>query len=479
MSFDDLRGFIAAAEALGELQRLDGAHWDLEIGALTEIQAERRGPALLFDRIADYPPGYRVLANGFATARRTALALNLPLDLGPVELANCWRTRLKEFHKVPPVEVSAAPVLQNVRRGRDVDLGQFPTPRWHEKDGGRYLATGCAVVVRDPDEGWVNLGTYRGQVQGPDRLSLLIVQGKHARIMLNKYHARGEPCPVAVSLGHDPALFAAATLPVPWGVSEYDFVGWLKGAPVPITRGPYTDLPIPATAEIVLEGEIPPLTEESCDEGPFGEWPGYYAGIHKREQAVVPVLRVHTVLHRDAPIILGSPPLKPPRPYAFAFPRTVPLVWDELERAGCTGITGVWQLATYFGLFLVVRIQQQYAGHAKQVGLAATCVRSAAYAGKWVVVVDDDIDIANPGEVFWAMGTRCNVDNVDVVRGVWTSPADPALPDEVRATGNPVSSRIIVDACRPYGKPFPAANVFDTAYKQQIAAKWGIPYGRA
>src|SRR3982750_1621542 len=104
MQFDDLRGFIAAADELGELERLDGADWDLEIGALTEIQAERRGPALLFDRTGDYPPGYRGLPNGFPPPRRTALALNLPLDLGPVELANCWRARLKEFQKVPPVE---------------------------------------------------------------------------------------------------------------------------------------------------------------------------------------------------------------------------------------------------------------------------------------------------------------------------------------------------------------------------------------
>ena len=222
MGFDDLRGFIAAAEALGELQRLDGAHWDLEIGALTEIQAERRGPALLFDRIADAPPGYRVLSNGFATARRTALALNLPLDLGPVELANAGGPP-EGVRQIPPVEVADAPVLQNVRRGADIDLGQFPTPRWHEKDGGRYLATGCAVIVRDPDEGWVNWAPTAARSRGPTVSPCSSCKAStpascSTSTMPAASLPRGRlarPRSRPLRRGHSPR---------PWGVSEYEFV---------------------------------------------------------------------------------------------------------------------------------------------------------------------------------------------------------------------------------------------------------------
>src|SRR5690606_19677464 len=115
----------------------------------------------------------------------------------------------------------------NQVRGAEVDLLRFPAVRWHELDGGRYLGTGCAVITRDPEEGWVNLGTYRGMVHGPNLIGVKVNKGKHGRLHLEKTLARGEPCPVAIALGYDPSLWAGTSSQfVPHGMSEYEFAGW-------------------------------------------------------------------------------------------------------------------------------------------------------------------------------------------------------------------------------------------------------------
>ena len=161
MKFNDMREFIETVDRMGELERIDNAHWNLEIGAITELMAEKRGPALLFDHIPDYPAGYRILTNPFANKTRTALAIGVPMDLSPSETLKAWRQRLKEFKPLPPVTVKEGPILENVITGSAIDFNRFPTPKWHEHDGGRYIGTGCSVITRDPEEGWVNIGTYK------------------------------------------------------------------------------------------------------------------------------------------------------------------------------------------------------------------------------------------------------------------------------------------------------------------------------
>ncbi len=474
--FDDVRGFLEVVEAAGELRRLDGADWDLEIGALTEWANEQRGPALLFDHIPGYPAGYRVLSNVWGSLRRTALTLGLPQDYSGVELVNGWRQRLRTMTPLPPRLVEGGPVLENQVRGDDVDLARFPAPRWHEEDGGRYLATGCAVITRDPDTGWINAGTYRGMIHGRNLIGVKVNKGKHGRIHLDKALARGEPCPVAIALGFDPSMWAAtASQVVPNGVSEYEFTGWLRGRPVDVVQGPVSGLPIPATAEIVLEGELLPgqAFPELC-EGPFGEWMGYYADT---TTGVVPVMRVDGVCFRDDPILLGAPPLKPPGTEQFAIHLTASAVWDEVERAGIPDVRGVWILSSGWGpLVLVVAIRQRYAGHARQAGLVATGCRSGAYGGRLTIVVDDDVDITNAEEVLWAVATRCRVErDIDVVRGVWQTPADPMLTDDERNAEENVAARAIIDACRPYRqlRDFPKVCSFSPEYRRQMLAKWG------
>src|SRR5690348_17261151 len=158
MQDEDLRTWIQAVDDLGELERFDGASWDLELAAISEIALRERRPppALLFDHIVDYPPGFRVLNGLLNSPRRTALTLGLGADLDSRRLVQAWRQRLRTLEPIAPRLVERGPILENEQRAAAIDLWQFPTPKWHEEDGGRYLGTACAVMTRDPDTGWIN-----------------------------------------------------------------------------------------------------------------------------------------------------------------------------------------------------------------------------------------------------------------------------------------------------------------------------------
>jgi UbiD family decarboxylase len=470
MPVQDLREWIAAVDAMGELTRVDGVDPNLELGGLVDLyQWEMGNPALLFDQIKGHKPGYRLLANVFTSLPRIALSLNLPTNFGARDFVEAWRTQLKDLQPQPARLVDRGPVLDNQQTGDAIDVSQFPAPVWHAHDGGRFLGTGCIVVMRDPDTGWVNAGTYRVQAHDDKTLGLYISPGKHGRMIREKYWARGEACPVAVSVGHDPLLLLLGGLEVDYGKDEYDLAGALRGEPVSLIRAPYTGLPVPATAEIVIEGEIPP--NETRNEGPLGEWTGYYASGEKEE----PIIRVKTVLHRDNPIVLGCIPGMPPNDNTyFRSPLRAALIWDELERSGVPGIVGVWSHEAGGGrMFNIVAIKQMYPGHSKQVGMAVASCHAGAYANRFVVVVDDDIDPTDTNQVLWAMCTRTDViDDVDVMKKCWSTPLDPmAYAGEGPRYYN---NRMIIDACRPYDRlqTFPAVARCTTAEATDLRARW-------
>jgi UbiD family decarboxylase len=293
MPFNDLREFIEAARNIGQVKEIHGADWNLEIGALTELFAFKEpSPLVLFDRIPGYPDGFRVAANLINTPARSSLTVGMPAEAKPIELIARWKELLKGVTPIPPRVVSTAPILENVSSGADIDMTAFPTPHWHELDGGRYIGTADCVITGEPEEGgWVNVGIYRVQVHDKNTLGLYVSPGHHARIMREKYWEKGKSCPVAVTFGQDPLLFLVAGQSIPYGMSEFDYCGGLRGAPIDVIRGELTGLPIPATAEIAIEGEVPPPKDQTHMEGPFGEWPGYYA----HGAADEPVIRVKRV----------------------------------------------------------------------------------------------------------------------------------------------------------------------------------------
>ena len=187
-------------------------------------------------------------------------------------------------------------MLENVDRDDKVDVLKFPVPFLHEHDGGRYIGTDDLVIMRDPDEGWVNCATYRVMVQDKNHVSLWISPGKHGRQIREKYFRAGKPCPVLISCGHDPLLFLAGGNELKFGLSEYDYAGGHRGEPYEVVLSELYGLPMPAHAEIVLEGEM--VENVKAEEGPFGEFTGYYASSPS-EQPVVDVKRVY---HRNDPI---------------------------------------------------------------------------------------------------------------------------------------------------------------------------------
>ncbi len=469
----DLRTFLTRLAELGELKVIEGADWDLEIGVITELSEEIMGQALLFDKIKGYPAGYRVATNLMSSPRRMAAALGLPPDTPGLELVGLIKNKFKGLKPVLPVEVSEAPVLENQQENGAIDLLQFPAPKWHEYDGGRYIGTGDMVITRDPDSNWVNAGTYRVQLHDRNTLGLYISPGHHGRLIREKYWSRGQSCPVAIVFGVHPAVWMPSCLGFPWGTPEYQISGALSGGPLEVIKGKDTGLPIPAQAEIVIEGECPPQEKESRKEGPFGEWPGYYGSGARTE----PVVKVTRVMYRNEPILFGAPAMKPPGSGGVAtYIIHSANLWRELELLGIPGIKGVWSLKAGGSRYIsVISVQQKYAGHAKQVATAAMSGPEGAFQGRFVIIVDEDIDPSNQEDVLWAMATRCDpASSIEIVDGCWSTPLDPVLSPSKKAAGDLTNSRAIILACKPFHwmKDFPRVNRASDVLRAAVREKW-------
>src|SRR5215470_18574751 len=270
--FDDLRQFIEGAKKITDWKEIKGATWDLEISTLIEATAELipQPPMLLFDEIKDYPAGYRVLGLPYAAYKRVALAFGLPYEKNKLELVRLASRKVRSAQAIPPKEISNPPVMENTMTGAKVDLLKFPVLRSHASDGGRYLGTGDVLINQDPESGYINMGTYRMQLHEKNLLGLWMSPGQHGRLVCMKYWEQGKSCPVVVTFGMHPMVFALAHTKIAWGQSEIDHAGGLIGAPLDVIRGPLTGLPIPASSEIAVEGEVPPPSEQSRNEGPFG-----------------------------------------------------------------------------------------------------------------------------------------------------------------------------------------------------------------
>ena len=474
MGYRDLREWLKQVDDFGELRTVEGADWDLEIGAITEMarKESKTAPCIVFDSVKGYPKGHRLAVGLLNSIKRVALTTNMPLDLPPMEFVRTWRQRIKDMKPVPPNVVKDGAFMENVWEEKDVDLLSFPTPRYNVGDGGRYIGTGHLTISRDPDEGWVNLGTYRIMIHDEKNLGLYISPGRHGRIQMEKYFAQNRPFPVAVAIGYDPLIFMASAFEVPYGLSEYDFAGGLRQEPIDVVRLERTGLPVPATAELIIEGECLPGDQKA--EGPLGEWTGYYASSVREE----PVLRVKRVYFRNNPIMTGAPPSKPPTEATFykSFWRSA-MIWDELEKAGVPDIAGVWcPPEGNTRLFTVVAIKQRYPGHARQAGVLASQCHAAAYLGRFTVVVDEDIDPCDMKDVIWAMTTRCDpVEDIEILRRCWSSPLDPILPKSKKNKNASFNSRAIIDACRPYDwiKDFPQSVKVPDELAKQVREKWG------
>jgi 4-hydroxy-3-polyprenylbenzoate decarboxylase len=474
IAYDDLREWLSLAERLGEVRPVTGASWQEDIGLAAEaILRAEDGPCVIFDEVPGCAKGFRLLLNMFAGTRRN-MTLGFPDHLSKWELSDAYREAFLTDPKIVPHEiVEDGPVLENVMMGDAVDVLKFPAPVWHEKDGGRYIGTGTFSITRDPEENWLNAGAYRAQVHDAKTVGMVMAAGHHAAQHYEKYQKRGEPMPVAMVLGGDPLSFFYGGLEAPYRTFELDVVGGLRGRPVKMVKGRVTGLPFPAAAEIVLEGYVQP--DKTHIEGPFGEWTGHYAGGAKPW----PVLDVHAIYHRNDPILLGVPPMGA-GPDEMARYRAVmrsATIKENMIRAGVPGVEQVWchevgAARSFHG----VSIRQRYPGHAVQAGTIAAQCGGAAYASKYIVVVDEDVDVTNLEHLLWAMVMRTDpVDSIQFLKGAWDSPADAALPPDRRAKGDMTHSVAIINACKPYHwrDKFPPSNTPSPEIMRRAREKFG------
>ena len=474
IDYDDLREWLDHAERLGEVRHVTGATWQEDIGLAAEaILRAENGPCVVFDDIPGCPKGFRLLLNIFAGTRRN-MTFGFPDHLGKWELSEAYRDAyLKDMKLVPHEIVADGPVLENIMLGDDVDVLKFPSPVWHEKDGGRYIGTGTYSITRDPDENWLNAGAYRAQVHDKNSVGVLMATGHHGYLHREKYWKKGEPLPIVMVLGGDPLAFFYGGTEAPYGVFEMDIIGGLRGRPVKMVKGQITGLPFPAHAEIVLEGYIPP--DKRATEGPFGEWTGHYAG----GAAPRPVLDIKAIYHRNDPILLGVPPMGA-GPDEMARYRAVlrsAMVKQNMTAAGVPEVAQVWCHEIGGSRLLHgVAIKQKYPGHATQAGFIAAQCGAAAYASKYVIVVDDDVDVTNLDHLLWAMLTRTEPkESIQFIQNAWDSPADPRLAPEKRAVGDMTHSVAVINACKPYHwrDKFPPSNTPSPEVTRKAKEKFG------
>jgi UbiD family decarboxylase len=476
-----LRPWLDEMRRRRQLREVRGAHWDLEIGAITDLNAKHGRWALLFEDIPDYPEA-RLLTGTLLGAARVAYTVGLEGCGDDAALVRAYRRRLAECRGELEAlagspsgrhfeEVGDAPCFENRLEGDDLDLLRFPACRWHERDGGRYLGTLDAVVTRDG--GWINVGAYRMMVHDPRTLCLFVNASHHGSLHLAAAARRGEPLPIAISLGHHPLASALGGLEVPTGVCEYDYAAVLRGRPYPVVRAPLTGLPVPADSEVTLEGFV---SQETVPEGPYGEFLGYYAGGTMQ----TPTVRIRAVYHRNRPILLGTAAGIPPYDYGYyRCPIRAAMLWNALERTGVPGVAGVWcHEAGYSRALIVVAIRQAYQGHAQQVGFLASQLSESAFGGKYVIVVDDDIDPTDTDQVLWALASRTDpATSIEFIRHSWGMALDPMVERGPEQALNELSmSRAVIDACKPIGRlqrgQFPASVAVSDELAERVMARW-------
>lgn len=465
----DLRHWLDQVTALGQLRLAEGPDWDKEIGAIAEmVTRQENSAAVLFDCIKGYNAGQRILVNADGNHSRLALTCGFSPGSTARQFMDRWRAVTGNLEPVRPTLVNDGPVMENVLTGDDIDLLSFPVPRWHGGDGGRYLGTADSVITRDPDDGRVNLGTYRVMVAGRNHLVGWLIPGKDGYLHRKKYFDKGQNCPIVISFGHHPLIFLISSIAVPADVAELEYIGAIAGEPVEVIAGPFTGLPIPAASELAIEGEV--LFDQAVEEGPFGEWTGYYASTPRPE----PLIVVKAIYHRNNPIILGCPPSKPPSETSrsHGLIRSVSIE-KALAQAGVPNVAGAFfHSPGGTRLLLAISIKQSYPGHARQAALAALGCKQGAFFGRYVILVDDDVDVTDLNDVMWAVSTRSDpARSIEIIRDCWSTDMDPALGPE----GKRLSSRAIIDACWPYDwkDRAPKISAAEPELSREVHEKWG------
>ncbi|WP_316367074.1 4-hydroxy-3-polyprenylbenzoate decarboxylase [Candidatus Thiodiazotropha sp. CDECU1] len=482
MKYKDLRDFIQQLESRGDLKRI---HTEvdpkLEITEICDRTLRRGGPALLFEQVKGSP--YPLLGNLFGTPDRVAMGMGeesvealrevgrllafLKEPDPPKGMKDAW-DKLPVFRKVldmAPKELRNAPCQAVSQQGDEVDLTRLPIQTCWPEDAAPLITWGL-VITRGPSKSRQNLGIYRMQLLGPNRLIMRWLAHRGGALDYREWQTAhpGEPFPVCVALGADPATILGAVTPVPDTLSEYAFAGLLRGSRTEVVKCLESDLQVPASAEFVLEGHIHP--DDMAQEGPYGDHTGYYNEVER-----FPVFTVTRITHREEPIYhstyTGRPPDEPAvlgmalnEVFVPILQKQFPEIIDfYLPPEGCS-----YRLA-------IVSMKKQYPGHAKRVMMGVwSFLRQFMYT-KFVIVVDDDVNTRDWQDVIWAMTTRMDpardttiVENTPIDYLDFASPVS-GLGSKI---GLDATNKMPGETEREWGKPI----TMTASVKQRIDEIW-------
>ena len=441
MAHDDLRSFLATLEQEGQLLRITEQvrpEPDIAAAANAAGRIGENAPALWFDNVHGFTDA-RIAMNVHGSWANHALALGLPKNTAVKEQVAEFARRWDEF-PVAPVRREDAPWRENTMAGEDIDVFKLlPLFRLNDGDGGFYFDK-AAVVSRDPQDpenfGKQNVGTYRIEVLGKDRLAFQPVPMHDIAQHLRMAEERGEDLPVAITLGNDPVMPIVAGMPMAYDQSEYEMAGALRGEPMPLATAPATGLDVPWGSEVVIEGYFESRTRQI--EGPFGEFTGNYSGGRR-----MPVVKITRISYRTAPVFeslyLGMPWTE--CDYLVGPNTSVPLL--KQLKAEFPEVQAVNAMYTH-GLLVIISTKKRYGGFAKAVGMRAmTTPHGLGYVAQ-VILVDEDVDPFNLPQVMWALTSKVNPkDDVMIMPNLSVVELAPA------ASPAGLISKMIIDATTP------------------------------
>ncbi|MDG3075328.1 phenolic acid decarboxylase BsdC [Bacillus halotolerans] len=441
MAYQDFREFLAALEKEGQLLTVNEEvkpEPDLGAAARAASNLGDKSPALLFNNIYGYNNA-QIAMNVIGSWPNHAMMLGLPKDTPVKEQFFEFAKRYEQF-PMPVKREETAPFHEN-EITEDINLFDIlPLFRINQGDGGYYLDKACVISrdLEDPDNfGKQNVGIYRMQVKGKDRLGIQPVPQHDIAIHLRQAEERGINLPVTIALGCEPVITTAASTPLLYDQSEYEMAGAIQGEPYRIVKSKLSDLDIPWGAEVVLEGEI--IAGEREYEGPFGEFTGHYSGGRS-----MPIIKINRVYHRNNPIFehlyLGMPWTE--CDYMIGINTCVPL-YQQLKEAYPNEIVAVNAMYTH-GLIAIVSTKNRYGGFAKAVGMRALTTPHGLGYCKMVIVVDEDVDPFNLPQVMWALSTKMHPKHDAVI-----IPDLSVLPLDPGSNPSGITHKMILDATTP------------------------------
>lgn len=448
--FRSLRDWMEFLEEKGDLvQNNEPVSIEGDISAISSRIAKEDGPAVIHNNIEDYS-GWRVFSDGITTRRRQLWAVNLDTPKGAVQ---AMAEKLDPAKAIKPELVDDGPCKEIKIFGDDIDLTKFPIAYTGEHEAAPHITAGISFI-KDPETGWTNAGIRRYQIMSKNQLGNLILPYQHEGMIFSKYKNLKKPMPISIVLGADPIAYFSCMMPAPDQFDEMDYWGVFAGESLKVVKSETNDILVPATSEIILEGEIDP--DERKLEGPFPEFPGYYSGFR-----MTPVIKLTAITMRKDPIYqhmyMGVPPSEGHNAGAFVYEMELFNQINQLApHVTDVGVLSTWAMAVAIAIDKKARLRMP--GLEKKVAVAARSVKAGGLL-KNIFIVDDDVDVHNIHEVMWSFAVKFQAAKdfsvLEDMPGVIIDPSEAVIGPGVTSAGcTSVGIFICTEKAPPYDEGF-------------------------